>query len=482
LELCPRSHALIGPGPALKCGIVDVSSVEQKPFSGNGYPAIMVLEDDVLKKISPTPERRKAIQRSVNSLLARTKEEADKEGLELRVTLVGSVAKDTFLREPDIDIFILFPETIPRARLEAAGLAIGKRILSVHEERYAEHPYVHGKWDDLEVDLVPCYQITDTALLRSAVDRTPFHTKYVQSHLGEGQKGEVRLLKQFAKGIGVYGAEARVQGFSGYLLELLVMRYDTFREVLEASEGWARGTAIWLEKKGTKKFDEPFIFYDPVDSKRNVASALSPNCLALFIFAARAYLKEPSERFFFPRRREPLELRSVKAMLEERGSGVLLVSMERPSLIDDNLYPQIRRSLDGLRALLASHDFRVIDRAFHVAEDLSFILELEELVLSRGRRHSGPPAWIDNASSFLERWGNDGLSRPFLEDGHWTVVAPRDYPSADDLVRAKLSTAALGSDIRKKMSAEVRMGEEVLIEENRPLLSALLDKRMSWEI
>ncbi len=442
----------------------------------------MVLEDDVLKKISPTPERRKAIQGSVNSLLARTKEEANKESLELSVTLVGSVAKDTFLREPDIDIFILFPETVPREQLEASGLAIGKRVLSVHEERYAEHPYVHGEWEGLEVDLVPCYHVSDTTLLRSAVDRTPFHTKYVQSHLREGQKGEVRLLKQFAKGIGVYGAEARVQGFSGYLLELLVMRYGAFREVLKASTGWSGGTALSLEKKGTKKFDEPFIFFDPVDNKRNVASALSSNCLALFIFAARSYLKEPSEVFFFPRRREPLGLDSMLSMLDERKSGLLLVRMERPVLIDDNLYPQVRRSLDGVCALLTSHDFRVIDRAYHVAQDLSFVLELEELVLSSGRRHSGPPAWIENASSFLERWGQEGLSRPFLEDGHWTVVAPRDYPAADELIRAKLSTAALGSDIRKQMSAKVLMGAKVLTEENRPLLSALLDKRMNWEV
>ena len=454
----------------------------QKPFSGDRYHAIMVLEDDVLKKISPTPERRKAIQGTVNSLLAMTNAEAEKEGLELSVALVGSVAKDTFLREPDIDIFILFPETVPREQLEAAGLAIGERVLSIHEERYAEHPYVHGEWDGLEVDLVPCYHISDTSLLRSAVDRTPFHTKYVQSHLREEQKGEVRLLKQFAKGIGVYGAEARVQGFSGYLLELLVMRYGTFREVLEASTGWTRGTALALEKKGTKMFDEPFIFFDPVDNKRNVASALSPNCLALFIYAARSYLEEPSELFFFPRQRESLDLAMVRSMLDERKSGLLLVRMERPKLIDDNLYPQVRRSLDGLCALLMSHDFRVLDRAHYVAEDLCFVMELEELVLSSGRRHSGPPAWIANASSFLERWGREGLSRPFLEEGHWMVVAPRDYPEADGLIKAKLSTAALGSDIRKQMSVEVLMGPEVLTEENRPLLSALLDKRMNWEV
>ncbi len=442
----------------------------------------MALEEDVLEVISPSPERRKAILRTVNALLARAKAEADKEDVGLEVVLVGSVAKDTFLREPDIDIFFLFPEAVPREKLEAVGLAIGKRVLGTSEERYAEHPYVHGEWEGLEVDLVPCYHISDTTRLRSAVDRTPFHTKYVQSHLEEGQRGEVRLLKQFAKGIGVYGAEAKVQGFSGYLLELMVMRYGPFREVLQASAAWKRGTALALEKRGSKRFDEPFIFYDPVDGNRNVASALSASCLALFIHAARTYLQAPSERFFFPPARQPMELGAVRSLLSERGSGVLLVKMERPALIDDNLYPQVRRSLDGMCALLASHDFRVVDRAYHVDRELCFAVELEELVLSRGRRHPGPPAWIDNASSFLERWQQGGLSRPFLEGGHWTVVAPREHPAADDLVRAKLSTAALGSDIRKLKSPTVSMGEDVLTEENRPALSALLDKRMNWEV
>lgn len=442
----------------------------------------MTLESDVLLRISPSVERREEIQGIVSSLIARTEEEVAKEGLDLSVVLVGSVAKDTFLQEPDIDIFVQFPEDVPREGLEATGLAVGKRVLGISEERYAEHPYVHGSWEGLEVDIVPCYRIEDASHLKSAVDRTPFHTHYVRSHLREEQKGEVRLLKQFAKGVGVYGAEAKVQGLSGYLLELLILRYGTFHDVLRASEGWRKGTELFLDGKGGRKFSEPFIFYDPVDMSRNVASALSSKCLALFIYASQEYLRSPSERFFFPRAREPLELGTARDMLVERGSGLLLVRMDRPPLIDDNLYPQVRRSLDGLCALLAGHDFRVLDRAFHVADDLGMVVELEGLFLPRGRRHSGPPAWIENASSFLERWGREGLSRPFLEDGHWVVIAPREHPAADDLVRSKLSTTALGSDIRKRLTMTVTMGEKVLTEENRPLLSALLDKRMNWEV
>jgi tRNA nucleotidyltransferase (CCA-adding enzyme) len=442
----------------------------------------MSLEQEVLDKIRPSPERRGDIAEKVRTLLARTEEEARKEGIGLEVILVGSVAKDTFLREPDIDIFLLFPETVPRARLEAVGLDLGKRVLGQGEEHYAEHPYMHGRWEGLEVDLVPCYKIKDTTKLMSAVDRTPFHTRYVRANLREEQKDQVRLLKQFAKGVGVYGAEAKTQGLSGYLLELLVMKYGSFRDVLAAASTWRRGTVLGLDDQGHRKFNEPLTFYDPVDSNRNVASALSVQSMAVFIHASRSYLKSPSERFFFPRARTAMEVAEIREAIRKRGTGIVIVNMERPELIDDNLYPQARRSMDGICALLESHDFRIVDRVLHVAEQLQFIVELESLELSPARRHSGPPVWIENAASFLERWDREGLSKPFLENGHWTVIAPREHPHAADLVRSKLSSAALGSDLRDLRGVIVESGPEALTERNRAALTALLDKRMNWEV
>jgi tRNA nucleotidyltransferase (CCA-adding enzyme) len=442
----------------------------------------MTLEQEVLDKIRPSPERRAAITEKVRTLLARTETEARKEGLDLEVILVGSVAKDTFLREPDIDVFLLFPEAVPRARLEAVGLEIGKRVLGQGEEHYAEHPYMHGNWEGLEVDLVPCYRIKDTTKLMSAVDRTPFHTQYVKANLREEQKDQVRLLKQFAKGVGVYGAEAKTQGLSGYLLELLVMKYGSFRDVLTAASHWRRGTVLSLDDRVQRKFNEPLTFYDPVDSNRNVASALSAQSMAVFIHASRSYLQSPSERFFFPRARTPLEVSEVEEALRKRGTGMVIVAMERPELIDDNLYPQVRRSMDGICSLLESHDFRIVDRALHVAEQLRFVIELEALELSLARRHSGPPVWIENASSFLERWNREGIGRPFLENGHWTAIAPRENTTAARLLRTKLSNAALGSDLRDLRGLVIEMGPEVVKESNRAALSALFDKRMNWEV
>ncbi len=91
----------------------------------------MALENDVLRKISPSDEERRAIDRKVGLLLERVKSEADKEDLGLEVLMVGSVAKDTFLRDPDLDVFILFPESVSRERLESIGLALGKDTPSI---------------------------------------------------------------------------------------------------------------------------------------------------------------------------------------------------------------------------------------------------------------------------------------------------------------------------------------------------------------
>jgi tRNA nucleotidyltransferase (CCA-adding enzyme) len=440
----------------------------------------VTLEHDVLERISPSQQDREEIARKASALLARTTKELP-DG-DLKVLLVGSVAKDTYLKDPDLDVFILFPEEVPRDTLESIGLRIGRSVLESSEERYAEHPYIHGIWEGLKVDMVPCYHIVDTTRLKSAVDRTPFHTAFVLARLEERQKDHVRLLKQFAKGVGVYGAEARVQGFSGYLIELLIMRYGGFQEALRASLGWRRGTVLQLEGGSAKRFTEPLVFRDPVDGNRNVASALSEHSLALFIHAARCYLRRPSERFFFPQARSPLEVGDMKALIDRRGTGLLVVELNRPRIIDDNLYPQVRRTLDGLCSLLTSHDLRIVGKSYHVAETVDFVIELESLTLPLGRWHGGPPAWVENSQAFLERWEKEGLSRPYLENGHWAVIAPRAYTHAEELVRSRMHTAALGSDLRGLEGLTVTSGPSVFTEDRRKMLSSLLDRRANWEI
>ena len=91
---------------------------------------------------------------------------------------------------------------------------------------------------DIQLRLYPCYKIEDASQKLSAVDRTPLHTKYVKENLKENQKSDVRLFKQFLRGISCYGAEAEIEGFSGYLCEILVIKYKNFKGLIENASKW----------------------------------------------------------------------------------------------------------------------------------------------------------------------------------------------------------------------------------------------------
>src|SRR2546430_7134858 len=198
----------------------------------------------------------------------------------------------------------------------------------------------------------------------SAVDRTPLHVDYVLGRVKEGQTDEIRLLKAWAEGIGVYGAEAKILGFSGYLCELLVLKYVTVRGGLEASLSWRPGIVLELDRAPARTFPEPLTVVDPVDPNRNVASAVSVEQLATFVHAAREYLQSPSERFFFPRPLKPLSVAKLRAAVKRRGGGLLELLIPAPTITDEALLPQLRQAQPVYLHLFHPHLFHLLDCRF----------------------------------------------------------------------------------------------------------------------
>jgi tRNA nucleotidyltransferase (CCA-adding enzyme) len=440
----------------------------------------MSIEREMLAAVVPDNLLRQRIDRASEDLVNKVREIASTFPIDLDVRLVGSVAKDTYVGDPDIDVFILFPEDTPRAVLEDVGLSIGRKVVK-GEERYAEHPYIHGIFEGFETDLVPCFRLVDAQHIKSAVDRTPFHTEYVLSHLRSEQHDQVRLLKQFMKGIGVYGADAKVCGFSGYLAELLILRYDDFQGAITGGSAWTSGTVLSLAGEDDGSFRSALVFIDPVDRNRNVASALSANSFATFVHACQEYSKEPDRRFFFPAPALPLEIGEIADMLERLGTKIVALRTLRPDLTDDNLYPQAQRTAEGLIELLEQFGFKVLDHAYLVDERISFVMMMESDKLSDCTLHFGPPVWVSNSEKFLERWKEEGASLPFITEGRWAVMVRREHAFASDLLRKRFKDAALGSAFRKIDDIEV-FDHNVRLEPGlTKVLSKMLDKRFAWE-
>jgi tRNA nucleotidyltransferase (CCA-adding enzyme) len=438
------------------------------------------IEREVLGKIKPSPAEDRRVLSAVKALEPKVLEVAASLDAHIELRLVGSVAKGTHLSGPDIDMFMLFPESTPVNRLRELGLEIGRRVLG-GEEHYAQHPYVRGTYEGFQVDLVPCYHVRDPRKKMSAVDRTPFHTEFVKENLGRDQRDQVRLLKRFMKGIGCYGAEAKVQGFSGYLCELLVLRFGTFEGVLTAASGWTKGVALEMPGYPGKEFPEPITFIDPVDSGRNVASAVSTDSLRRFILASRAYIASPDVKLFFPAERRSWQKARIAKAAGDRLENILAVSFERLDLIDDVFYPQLRKSLSSMTALLRRSDFEIAGTAISVDDEVVILIELTSILLPGERVHRGPPVGSPNEHEFHAKWNDAGLSKPYKDGGRWYVVVERKHVRADALLREMIPSLTLGKDVKKIRSFEVASGEALLHRRYAAALTGYLDERMPWE-
>lgn len=439
----------------------------------------MTLESDILTEIKPSPEECEEILAKAERLKGITERYVREKGLKAKVRFVGSVGKGTYLRNPDIDLFLLFSEDVPRDQMEMQGLKAGKDLVG-GVMMYAEHPYTSGKFEGLDVDMVPCYAVASASEIKTAVDRTPFHADYVIAHTDDALRDEIRLMKRFMKGIGTYGAEPDVRGFSGYLCELITIKYGGFLWALRRASKWKTGTTVHIEEKG-EPMKGALVFYDPVDRNRNVASAVHEDTLSRFVTACRSYLAHPDRKFFFPEKRVPPSREELAETWRRRGTGLVSVSFKRPDIIPENLHAQVWKTQYGLEKKLNGYGFGVL-RAEHCEdeEQVHIVFELDTFTLPTLHIHEGPPVHVESADRFLEKWEGSEYGRPFISDGKWKVVCGQPFTDASSMIRAEAHHSGLGKDLTV-MNMTVMSQGEVLKKMDRLTLAQLFDPRMPWE-
>lgn len=427
----------------------------------------------VLDMIRPGPDEQQRMQEVADSIISLVDRAADGMGLtDISGMLVGSAARGTWISgEHDLDIFITFPEDTTEQDLKNLGLDIARKVAGnadMYEERYAEHPYIHAFFNDFEVDLVPCFRVSRAASIKSAVDRTPFHNRFILDRI-VGLEDEALLLKQFMKGAGVYGSDLRTGGFSGYLAELLVIHCGTFQKVLEAADTWKPGTTIDILEHGNRKHDDPLVVVDPTDPARNVAAALTLDRFAGFVHASRRYLDEPGVELFFKTAQIPLNDNEFNSIISGRGASLLAVVLDKPDVVDDVLYPQLFMLHSSLSDLLTRNGFRVLGGDTWAGDsEAAVVLELEVWKLPPVKKHTGPPIWEKTHSGkFRDKYlENKGLSGVYIENGRYVVDILRKHTDAADLIQHEIHTCRLGKHVGESIRSDfmvLRDGELLAI-------------------
>jgi tRNA nucleotidyltransferase (CCA-adding enzyme) len=447
---------------------------------------------EVLKRIRPSRDERDRLHRVTQVVISAIQSAINARSLKATVEVIGSAARDTWISgdcevDRDIDIFIGFDITTPRDDLERYGLEIGKEIaVQGYDICYAEHPYVKARYDGFTIDVVPHYIIENTNQLLSAVDRTPFHQRYVSEHLS-GRQDDVRLLKQFLKGGGIYGAELRVKGFSGYLCELLILKYGSFVDALFGVQNWKVGTYITLTGENTSSsFDSPLVVIDPVDARRNVAAAVSLDSFSTFIDSARSFIEQPCIKCFFPPKIAPLDARAFRAITTKRKTTLFGVRFTLPNLVDDIAYPQLERAFKGISIALLQQGFSSLRGDIFYSEGEALLL-FEMLVwqLPSVERHLGPP--IDkkrHSMKFKKKYVNNALvlAGPFVEDGRYVVELPRKYLTFPEYLTKEFRNIRTSKAIAQAMEKGFQiLKDEKLLESDgmRFFLARYFDKMLN---
>ncbi|MBI2675877.1 MAG: CCA tRNA nucleotidyltransferase [Candidatus Aenigmarchaeota archaeon] len=395
----------------------------------------------VLPRIRPSEKQAKEIEAITKEVLHAAKEAAGKKGL--KVLLAGSFTRNTYmLDKKEFDLFVLFPENASREALEKDGLGLGKKITDKLKGKYsiayAEHPYVRAKINDYQVDIVPCYDVKDPAKIKSAVDRTPFHIRWLQRRMHPKLADEVRLLKQFCKALGIYGSDEKTRGFSGYLCELLIVKYGSFRNLVREASKWVPGAEIDIEAHGKRKFEgHPLIVIDPVDPNRNVAAVVEPYNFIKFAAACRKFSERPSPDFFFPRKK--INLKKLENSMEKRKTKLMGITFRRPDIIDDILYPQLRKTEKRLRSILEQNEFRMLNSGcFADGKSCLILFEMEVWSLPNVRKVIGPDIFSHiHSAQFLEKYKKTGRIR--IENGKYVAETGRTLTYAESKLKDSLS-------------------------------------------
>jgi len=361
----------------------------------------------------------------------------------LETHFAGSTGRGTCMAgDKDIDIFVLFPKDTDRQELEEKGLTVGKKVFKSFggefEVDYAEHPYTKGVVESHEVEIVPCFDV-EPENIRSAVDRSPHHSRWVRDNIDYELKKDAVILKKFLKSADLYGSSLKLEGFSGYLCENLIIEYGGFQELIDSAQKWEKEKVIdpekqyedGLPKNLSNKFSEDsLILIDPVDSERNVASVLSEENYAKFVHLCWKFKEDPGLDFFESSEYEFTEFELKK---EVRGRGdFICVEFERPKEVDDLVYPQMRKLMRLLTQKLEKKDFRIYEQGFHswnnkirlffeLDEDLPYIEELKGPKVFHNAKH---------LRQFSENYDNT-----FVQGERLVAKTEREYTSAREFLK-----------------------------------------------
>lgn len=391
-----------------------------------------------------------AAERFAKELCIKISAELKRRRIGARVTPGGSIAKGTFIRDDhDVDIFVRFSYTYKGKDISSVLQKPLKKLFPKIERLHGSRDYFHlrGRYN---VEIVPVLDIGDPTRAVNVTDMSPLHVDWVKQHIDRRLADDIRLAKVFCKAAGVYGAESYIKGFSGHVLDILVIHYKGFIRMLKAASRWKPNHVIdfynhyhgkALQLLNNSKIS-PLIVIDPICPERNAAAALSREKLDEFRKAAEKFLKRPSAGYF-----EKKELTLDDLKKKAKDNKLLVIDIKGKKGKKDIVGTKFLKVYEMLRNNLVFRDFKVRSSGWKWDEEsratLWFIVDRKPL--SEKKKQIGPPISSEqHAEQFKKKHKNVSVRGKRLY-----ALVKRDFRQPDKLIQHLLKTMP---EIKKRIT------------------------------
>jgi len=365
----------------------------------------------------PSKEECKQLKIEVSNFLNLFKGEK-----EVKFFVGGSYAKDTWLPgNKEVDIFAKFDYK------KFVNEDISLKLFDLLSKRFKDIETIHGSRDyyhiihnDLLFEIVPVLDIGKGKEAKNLMDYSPLHVAYIKKKLK--RKDDVRKLKTLLKAQHMYGAESYINGFSGYVLELLVSYYGSFDKLIKNVRKSWNEDGIYLD--AAKHYSSksialrclnqskigPLLLIDPVDKERNAAASVSSTKYKQFLKLCKEYDNSP--KWFVPKIFDVSRLNKEYIILNVKPlDGKQDVVLAKMNALIERFVRELK--LNGFEVLDYGWDpehywFRVgkLDKKYkHYGPSVS----MEDHVLAFKKKHGAKNVKISKGRCFVE------LNRKYYE-------------------------------------------------------------------
>ncbi|MBN2052910.1 CCA tRNA nucleotidyltransferase [Candidatus Woesearchaeota archaeon] len=304
----------------------------------------------------------------------------------------GSYAKGTILKNDfDIDLFVRFDYSFKvKEQDKEKGISqlLGKALEPLKPTLvHGSRDYYQLRRKKLLFEIIPVLMIEDYKQAVNVTDMSPLHVGYARNKFEQkpGLTDQVRLVKQFCKSANIYGAESYIRGFSGHVLDMLIIYYGSFEQLLMQAAVWGSRVIIDIEhhlkdpikQLNKSKTQSPLIIVDPVQPDRNAAAAVGKDKFEVFKQKARMFLEKPNEDFFVIKK---IDIKAIKAKAKNEWLIVLKAKPLKGN--EDVVGTKVMKCFEHIEKHLKMNDFNILESNWEFEPYNSlmyFILKKEKL-------------------------------------------------------------------------------------------------------